>query len=68
MSVASIPKVILEDPDNDVVFTTARRGKADYIVSGDKHRLKVACYMKIQIVSVNEFTQIIVRHGSKFGR
>ncbi len=58
VSVHSIPKVILEDPDDDVVLTTALIGKAEYVVTGDKHLLKIACYKKIQIVSVNQFIQI----------
>ena len=53
--VSSIPKVILQDPDDDIVLTTALNGKAQYIVSGDKHLLKIACYKKTQIVSVNQF-------------
>jgi len=59
VSARSIPKVILEDPDDDVVLATALCGKAAYIVSGDKHLLKIACYEKTQIVSVNHFVQII---------
>ena len=61
VSVRSIPKVILEDPDDDVVLTTALSGKAEYIVSGDKHLLKITCYEKTQIVSVNQFIQIIAK-------
>lgn len=61
VSVHSISKIILEDPDADIVLNTALSGKADYIVSGDKHLLKVACYKKMQIVSVNEFIQIITK-------
>ena len=62
VSVSSIPKVMLEDPDDDVVLATALSGKAEYIVSGDKHLLKIACYEKTQIVSVNHFIQIIANH------
>jgi len=61
VSVRSIPKVILEDPDDDVVLTTALSGKAEFIVSGDKHLLKIACYKDTQIVSVNQFIQIIAK-------
>jgi putative PIN family toxin of toxin-antitoxin system len=52
-------KVVLEDPDDDVVLNTAISGKADYIVSGDKHLLKIGNYKEIQIISINEFTQIL---------
>ncbi len=57
----SVPKVILEDPDDDVGLTTVISGKAEYIVSGDKHLLKIACYEKAQIVSVNQFIQIVAK-------
>lgn len=61
VSVRSSPKVTLEDPDDDVVLTTALCGKAEYIVSGDKHLLKIACYKKTQIVSLNQIIQIIAK-------
>jgi putative PIN family toxin of toxin-antitoxin system len=61
VSVHSIPKVILEDPDDDVVLATALSGKAEYMVSGDKHLLKKACYNKTRIVSVNQFSLIIAK-------
>jgi uncharacterized protein len=32
----STAKVILEDPDDDIILNTALSGKAEYIVSGDK--------------------------------
>jgi predicted nucleic acid-binding protein len=54
-------KIILEDPDDDMVLNTALSGEAEYIVSGDKHLLKIACYQNIKILSVNEFSQIIAK-------
>ena len=62
VSVSSIPKVMLEDSDDDVVLATALSGKADYIISGDKHLLKIAYCKKTQIVSMNQFIQIIANH------
>jgi putative PIN family toxin of toxin-antitoxin system len=61
VSVNSSLKIILEDPDDDMVLNTALSGKAEYIVSGDKHLLKIACYQNIKILSVNEFSQIIAK-------
>ena len=52
-------KIVLEDPDDDVVINTALTGKANYIVSGDKHLLKLACYKRIQIVPISEMEKII---------
>ncbi|HUK85840.1 MAG TPA: putative toxin-antitoxin system toxin component, PIN family [Candidatus Acidoferrum sp.] len=51
--------------DNKFVECALASG-ADYIVSGDKHLLKVACYKKTQIVSVKEFLkQIETNYSSK---
>jgi putative PIN family toxin of toxin-antitoxin system len=44
--------------DNKFVECALAAG-ADYIVSGDKHLLKVACYKKTHIVSVKEFLKQI---------
>jgi uncharacterized protein len=61
VSLDTISKVILEDPDDDIILSTAFIGKADYIISGDKHLLKIVCYKNIEIISVNKFVQIIDR-------
>jgi predicted nucleic acid-binding protein len=53
--------VVKEHPADDKFIECAQAAGADYIVSGDKHLLKVACYKKTQIVSVNEFIQIIAK-------
>ena len=55
VSVHCISKVILEDPNDDMILATALIGKANYIISGDKHLLKIASYNKLKIVSVTEF-------------
>jgi len=52
-------KVVAEDPDDDVVLSTAVNGKAEYIVSGDKHLLKIDKFKNIRIVTVGEFIMII---------
>ena len=51
--------VVLEHPADDKFIDCALAAKADYIVSGDKHLLKVGCYRKTQILSVNEFLKLI---------
>jgi uncharacterized protein len=50
-------KVVLEHPADDKFIDCALAAWADYIVSGDKHLLKVGSYKKTRIVSVNEFLQ-----------
>jgi len=52
-------KIVLEDPDDDIILNTALSSEADYIVSGDAHLLKIACYKNVKILSVNECIQII---------
>lgn len=51
--------VVVEHPADDKFIECALAARADYIVSGDKHLLKVASYMKKRIVSVSEFLQSI---------
>jgi putative PIN family toxin of toxin-antitoxin system len=51
--------VVLEHPADDKFIDCALAAKADYIISGDKHLLKVGCYRKTQILSVNEFLKLI---------
>lgn len=52
-------KVVKEHPADDKFIECASAAGAGYIVSGDKHLLKVACYKKTQIVSVNDFLQVL---------
>jgi uncharacterized protein len=50
--------VIEDEPDNRIV-ETAVKGKAAYIVTGDKLLLKLKQYEDISIVSITEFLEII---------
>ena len=52
-------KVVLEHPADDKFIECALAAGADYIVSGDKHLLKVGCYGLIHILSVSEFLELI---------
>jgi putative PIN family toxin of toxin-antitoxin system len=52
-------KVIIEDPDDDRVLECAVAGEADYIVSGDRHLLKLGSYQGISIVTAREFIDAI---------
>ena len=52
-------KVILEDPDDDLVLCVARLGKADYIVTGDRHLLDLKQYKKIRIVTVKDMLELL---------
>jgi putative PIN family toxin of toxin-antitoxin system len=59
VKVDSIPKVVLEDPDDDIILGTALTGKADYVVTGDKHLLSLKKYEKIEILKVNQMIEIL---------
>jgi putative PIN family toxin of toxin-antitoxin system len=63
--VAKITKVksqfnaVKEDPDDDMVVRTAFDGKANYIVSGDKHLLSLGEFRGIRIVTVDEMLGLL---------
>jgi putative PIN family toxin of toxin-antitoxin system len=48
-------KVVVDDPDDDRVLECAVAGEADYIVSGDRHLLKLESYRGITISTVRSF-------------
>src|SRR5712692_143128 len=51
--------VIAEDPDDNRVLECAVKGKADVIVSGDRHLLKLSRYQGISIVTVRQFMESV---------
>lgn len=50
---------VCRDPDDDILFATAREGRADWIVSGDKDVLVLGAYCGIQIVAPARFLELI---------
>jgi putative PIN family toxin of toxin-antitoxin system len=51
--------VIVEDPDDDRVIECAVASGSHFIVSGDKHLLRLAHYENIRVVKVAEFLTLI---------
>jgi uncharacterized protein len=51
--------VIGEDPDDDLVLECAVAGRADTIVSGDRHLLTLASFPGISIMRVRQFLALI---------
>jgi putative PIN family toxin of toxin-antitoxin system len=47
--------VVTDDPDDDRVLECAVAGRVGYIVSGDRHLLKLGSYRAISIVTAREF-------------
>ena len=52
-------KVIKEDSDDDKFIETALNGNADYIITQDKHLLKLKEYNNIKIIHPKEFITFI---------
>ena len=48
---------IADDPDDNRVLECAIAGKADFIVSGDRHLLRVGEYDGVPIVTVRQFLE-----------
>jgi uncharacterized protein len=61
VTVKSSFKVVMEDPDDDVVVNTAIDGRADYIVSGDKHLRKLKRFQGVRIVSPKGFLTVLTK-------
>jgi uncharacterized protein len=47
--------VVSDDPDDDRVLECAAAAQADYLVTGDKHLLKLGSYRATRIVKAAEF-------------
>ncbi len=63
VGVKSRIKVVKEDPEDDVVLATAYDGRADYVVSGDRHLLKLKKFRRIKIVTVVEMLRILTHES-----
>lgn len=51
--------VIAEDPDDNIILSTAHEGNANYVVSGDKHLLNLKEFRGIRIVTVKEMLELL---------
>lgn len=47
--------VVADDPDDDRVLECAVAGKAEFVISGDRHLLQLGAYEGISIVTVRQF-------------
>jgi uncharacterized protein len=52
-------RVITDDPDDDRVLECALAGKADYVVTGDKHLLSLGSFRDIDFVRVRQFMDLL---------
>ena len=57
INVSTKIKIIKDDPSDNKFISLAVDGHAQYIVSGDKHLLKLKNYQKIKIVTAKQFLE-----------
>lgn len=57
LEVRDTAQVIEEDPTDNAILALARAGAASFIVSGDRHLLKLSAFEGIPILSVREFLE-----------
>jgi predicted nucleic acid-binding protein len=55
--------IVTEDPTDNRIVECAAASGSEYLVSGDKHLLKVGQYRGIKIVTSAEFLEIAAQHG-----
>ncbi len=54
-------RAISEDPDDDHLLAVALEGRADFLVSGDRHVLDLGEFEGVRIVTPAEFLRILRR-------
>ena len=52
-------KIVDDDPDDDMVIECAILGRANYIITGDRHLLSLENYDEIKIIKAQEFLNFI---------
>ena len=61
VKVKSAFKAVEEDPEDDTVVNTAIDGKAQYIVSGDKHLCKLKKFRGVSVVTPKGFLRLVAK-------
>ncbi len=59
ISIQHIENIIPQDPPDNVILACAVGGKADYIVSGNKHLLDLEKHRGVKIVTPAQFLEIL---------
>lgn len=59
VSPVDVPRVVPDDPDDDIVIACAVTGKAEYIVSRDRHLLRLGSHQGIPIISTEVFARML---------
>jgi predicted nucleic acid-binding protein len=61
----ALPSVIHDDPSDDKFLEAAVAGRAPYIISGDKHLLRLSVFQGIQILKPRDFVQRYLKGKAK---
>lgn len=61
----TLAPVIRDDPSDDKFLEAAVAGKAPYIISGDKHLLKLSVFQGIQVLKPRDFVQRYLKGKAK---
>jgi len=61
----TLPPVISDDPSDDKFLEAAVAGNASYIISGDKHLLKLTEFQGVQILKPRDFVQGYLKRKAK---
>ena len=56
---ASMPEIVIRDPDDLAVVAAAIESKAEYLVSGDKDIISLVPLNEIRVVTPREFWEVI---------
>ncbi len=59
----TFPKVVENDPSDDMLFATTIAGEADMIVSGDKGVLSVLEHLQVKVVRTRRLLELLGRNG-----
>ncbi len=61
IEVPGVLKAVADDPEDDKFIETAQLAGAPYLVSGDKHLLRLATYGSVQIIRARAFLDMLTR-------
>ncbi len=61
IEIPGVLKAVADDPEDDKFIETAQLAGAPYLVSGDKHLLRLATYGSVQIIRARAFLDMLTR-------
>lgn len=62
ITLKKIPRIVKKDPKDDKIIACFRKGKADYIITGDNHLLR-GNFKNVNILSPKNFLEILEKNN-----